>query len=177
MTKHAATMVVTSIFSMLLSTSAVAGNGKFSAGYNRVSNDEVSLGAIVTRYNRKIIAYRNINFGAEAELSYGVIGDETAFLSQEIEVNAEFGMGLFSTISYPLTDKGSSIFLRLGYAQQETGNRIGDTIVTDEAKGFAYGLGGNWMMTKRQGVRADALKIQGDDDEVDLYGLSYVFQH
>ncbi len=161
------------------SSSAVAGSGKLSAGYNHINSD-LTLGAIVTRYQRDVIAYRGVDFGAEGELSYGVIGDTTEFLAQEIEVDAQFGYGAYATAAYPLTKKGTNLFVRLGYARQEIGNRLDETTITNEVDGFAYGLGGNWMFTDRQGVRADALVIQGGDedtDDLDVYSFSYVFQH
>ncbi|MEM9233241.1 MAG: outer membrane beta-barrel protein [Pseudomonadota bacterium] len=145
-----------------------AGTSKVSVGYLAIDGDGATVGSIVGRYNYSFTD----NFGIEGEISTGIVEDDI----NGVDVSANFGYGIFATGSLPVSDNGSDIFARVGYGSIELEGEAGGLSVTEDADGFAFGVGTNIMVAPQHGIRLDYTRLEGDDAEADTYSVAYVFK-
>lgn len=141
-------------------------------GYANVSADDgadVNLGALQARFGARFGKY----FGVEGELAGGVKDDSFDVAGTNVDVELKHEVGAFAVGYYPVTER-FDIFARAGYATSEvkaSGAGISDSADLD---GFAYGVGGQYFFTEKDGVRLDWTRHDGDDAEADVVGVSYV---
>lgn len=134
-------------------------------GYTHYDGDDVSLGGITGRLGYEI----NPNFAVEGEASLGVVDDEIGPV--EIELNSAFGLYVMGKL--PVTDRLEA-FARAGYHWTEVeASALGTTAAGDE-DGFAFGAGGQYWLTDRFGVRGEYTRLDGDDGELDTFGIGGV---
>ncbi|MEM9421347.1 MAG: outer membrane beta-barrel protein [Pseudomonadota bacterium] len=177
MSKFASVSLISILASLAMTSAHAEGEGRFNAGINVIEESDINLTSLVVRYNRTLSSNAGFDLGVEGELSYGIVGDEVSVNTVDVDVDAELGGGVFATAAYPFTDKGSNVFVRLGYGYQEIEAGVGGVSVADEVDGFAYGVGANFMATENHGFRLDFLRIDGDDGEGDIFSGAYVFRH
>jgi outer membrane immunogenic protein len=118
-------------------------------GYTQYDFDDAEVGGVTGRVGYKF----HPNFAVEGEGTIGTSDDENAELDNAW---GAYGVGIL-----PL---GSNFDLlgRVGYQTVEVD---GTGPVADvEADGLAYGVGANWRVTDRFGVRGDYTRLDGDDD-------------
>lgn len=141
-------------------------------GYANVSADDgadVNLGALQGRIGARFGKY----FGVEGELATGVKDDSFDVLGTNVDVDLKHEVGVFAVGAYPITER-FEVFGRVGYAWAEAkakGAGISDTANLD---GIAYGVGGQYFFTDKDGVRVDYTRHDGNDAEADVFGVSYV---
>lgn len=141
-------------------------------GYANVSADDgadVNLGAIQGRIGARFGKY----FGVEGEVAGGVKDDSVNVLGTNVDIELKHEVGAFAVGYYPVTER-FDLFARAGYASSEieaSGAGISDSADLD---GFAYGIGGQYFFTDKDGVRLDWTRHDGDDAEADVVGVSYV---
>lgn len=141
-------------------------------GYANVSADDgadVNLGALQGRIGARFGKY----FGVEGELATGVKDDSFDVLGTNVDVDLKHEVGVFAVGAYPITER-FELFGRVGYAWAEAkakGAGISDTANLD---GIAYGVGGQYFFTDKDGVRVDYTRHDGNDAEADVFGVSYV---
>jgi len=118
------------------------------------------------------------NFSVEGQGSFGIIDDEV----QSIDVGVDYSVAAFVRGSIPVGEQ-FSLFARGGYHFTQfgaEGNGIDDSLDFD---GFAYGVGGEYMINDLNGIRADITLYDSSDDNIngvdvsgtsDVYSIAYV---
>lgn len=129
-------------------------------GYGAVEidagGDGVSLGAIQGRLGYKFTP----NIGVEGELGFGVKDDG------DIELGPQGGV--YGIAFAPVTPN-FDLFARAGYSGASIDTPVGDV----DADGFAYGVGGQYYFTDKDGIRLDWTRHDYDDAEADVWGVAY----
>ena len=148
----AAPMLVAPAF---MSATAQDANVYINAGYTQFDGDGGGdLGGITGRVGVGFGRY----FAVEGEASFGVADDGGLELDNEI--------GAFVVGKLPIAST-FDIFGRVGVARIETSPGGSED-------GLAYGAGGEFHLTDKDGIRADYTRHDYDAGEVDAFNISYV---
>ena len=146
--------------------------GYASLGYNYLhgspGNISVDLGAVTGRFGLRYMRY----FGAETEVSAGVV-DQTI---DGVKVSLDSQYAVYAVGYLPLSPR-ADLFARVGYGNAKikasyagaSGSASGDT--------WAYGVGGQYFLTEKDGVRAEYTRYAAKDTtqaDVDSFSVSYV---
>jgi outer membrane immunogenic protein len=138
-----------------MSASAQEANVYVSGGYTQFDGDGgAQLGAITGRVG---VGFGQ-HFAVEGEGSFGIDDDNGTELDSEL--------GVFGVAKLPISPQ-FDIFGRVGYSRIET-SPGGDE------DGLAYGVGGQWNLTEKDGIRGDWTRHDYDVGDADAYSLSYV---
>jgi hypothetical protein len=148
----AATLAVPTV----MSASAQEANVYINAGYTQFNgnNGGADLGAITGRVGVGFGKY----FAVEGEASFGVDDDGGVELDNEI--------GLFGVAKLPINNT-VNLYARAGVSRIETSPGGDDD-------GLAYGVGAEFNLTDKDGIRADVTRHDYDAGEADAWSLSYV---
>jgi opacity protein-like surface antigen len=130
-------------------------------GYSAFDGEGATLNALTLRGG---IAFHEI-LGAELETSFGLgAKDVDGAPGAQAELENQFGAYLIG--SYPVAPQ-FDVHVRLGYATgeyQTSNNGVSGDVDVD---GFAFGVGGEYMLTEQWGLRADYTRIEAEDDAFD----------
>ncbi len=129
-------------------------------GYAGVDASPANLGAIQGRLGAQINPY----IGVEGEVAFGVKGADVS--GTKVKLNNEYGV--YGVAKYPVSDK-FDVFARVGYARAEA--KVAGTSGSDD--GVAYGVGANYSLDDKNGLRADYTKYNFLGD-ADVWSVSYV---
>ena len=128
-------------------------------GYTQYDGNNVNPGAVTGRIGANFGKY----FAVEGEASTGVKKDNG------VKIQNEFGA--FGVAKLPITDR-FDIFARAGVTTTNI-SAPGAGTRADEA--FAYGAGGQYFFTDKDGLRLDWTKNDfNHGGDVDTYAASYV---
>lgn len=129
-------------------------------GYAGVDADGASLGALQSR-----LGYRfNPVFGIEAEAALGISDDTVS----GVDVEMKYEVGGFGVVTAPISPR-FDLFARAGYTGASFDTSAGEL----ETDGFAYGVGGQYNVTEKDGVRLDWTRHDHDDAEADVWSVGY----
>lgn len=160
---------------LALTPSAVAEPELYAnGGISTYSVDDAGLTAFTARGG---ISFHDL-LGAELEASFGLGAEELdADASSQIELETQFGGYLVGR--YPVLPNLDA-FGRVGYVTgefQTSNNGVSSDI---DADSFAFGFGGEYMITSQFGLRGDYTRMSLDDDQVDdgvnVFTLSGVYK-
>lgn len=130
-------------------------------GYSAFDGEGATLNALTLRGG---IAFHEV-LGAEFETSLGLgAKDLDSVPGAQAELENQFGAYLIG--SYPVAPE-FDVHVRLGYATgeyQTSNNGVSGDVDVD---GFAFGVGGEYMITSQWGLRADYTRIEAEDDTFD----------
>ncbi len=129
-------------------------------GYANVDADDANLGAIQGRLGYKFNPY----VALEGEAALGV-GDDTV---GGVDVELQNQLGVYGVVSAPISPS-FDIFARAGYSGASFDTSLGEV----ESDGFAWGVGGNYYFTDKDGVRLDWTRHDHDDAEADVWSIGY----
>lgn len=129
-------------------------------GYANVEADDATVGAIQGRLGYKFNPY----VGVEGEAAFGVSGDTVS----GIDVDLQHEVGAFVVGFAPVTPN-IDLFARVGYTSSTFETSLGDV----DGDGVAYGLGGQYHFTDKDGVRLDWTRHDYDGAEADVWALAY----
>ncbi|MFZ5670097.1 MAG: porin family protein [Pseudomonadota bacterium] len=129
-------------------------------GYAGVDADGADLGAIQGRLGYKFNRY----IGVEGEAAFGVSGGNVGAV--DVDLKHEFGAFVVGTA--PVSDQ-FDLFARVGYTGSEFDTSLGD--VSDD--GFAYGVGGQFNFTAKDGLRLDWTHHDYDIGDADVWSIGY----
>ncbi|XBQ16504.1 MAG: porin family protein [Oceanicaulis sp.] len=167
------TLLLASIAAVAAASAASAqtpGSGYAGVGYTALDGEGATLGAITLRGGFDFTEY----FGAEGDLHIGVVDDTVTEMGTSVDLSADFGAAVYGVARLPLGDGMSNIFARAGYATLEVEGSAMGVSVSAELDGFAYGVGGEFYFAGPNGVRLDYTRFDGDDGELDAFGISYI---
>lgn len=138
-----------------MSASAQQANVYVSGGYTRIDGDGgAELGALTGRVG---VGFGQ-HFAVEGEGSFGIDDDAGTELDSEL--------GVFGVAKLPISPQ-FDIFGRVGWSRIET-SPGGDE------DGLAYGVGGQFNLTEKDGIRGDWTRHDYDVGQADAYSISYV---
>jgi hypothetical protein len=129
-------------------------------GYGNVDTDTAKVGALQARLGYKFTP----NLGVEGEASFGVKDDNYGGVN--VKLKDQFGAYVVGFV--PVTPK-AELFARVGYSGATFDTSLGDR----DADGVAYGVGGQYNVTDKDGVRFDWTRHDYDAGNADVYALSY----
>jgi outer membrane immunogenic protein len=135
--------------------SAQQANVYINAGYTQFDGDGGGdVGGLTGRVGVGFGRY----FAVEGEATIGITDDDGLELDNEL--------GAFVVGKLPVASS-FDIFGRVGVSRIET-SPGGD------ADGLAYGIGGEFHLTDKDGIRGDWTRHDYDEGEADAYSISYV---
>lgn len=129
-------------------------------GYANMEVEEADMGAIQARLGYKFNPY----VGVEGEAAFGVSGDDII----GVDVDLKHEVGVFGVVYAPVTPK-ADLFARVGYTAANLDTGIGDI----DGDGFAYGVGGQYYFTDKDGIRLDYTRHDYEDGEADVWSIGY----
>ena len=135
----------------------------------------VNIGAITGRAGVQL----HPNFAAEGELSFGVQDDDVREMGVDVNIKHRFDVAAYGVAILPLGER-AQLFARLGFGHTEIeakGSAPGSTVtVSLDGKSWNYGVGGQYFIDGKNGVRADWTRRDFTEDQgnIDVYSISYV---
>lgn len=159
MKKFAATAL---LFGAIAVPNALADSDLYvTGGISSVDADGVDLRAFNVRGG---IEFHEL-LGAEFEAAFGLGADEIdGGDGAESELENQFGG--FVVARYPVIPN-LDVLGRVGYTTGELQTSNNGVSFDAELDGFAFGLGGEFMITRQLGIRGDYTRIEVDEDAID----------
>ena len=155
------------LVALLLSVSGFGGSAAadsdlyLNAGISAFDGDGATLKALTARGG---LAFHEL-LSAELEASFGLGAEDLDGVSG-VELKLENQVGGYLVGRYPLLPNLEAIG-RIGYTTGEFQASAGGVAGDIETDGFAFGLGGEYMITQQLGLRGDYTRIEVDDDGLD----------
>lgn len=129
-------------------------------GYAGVDAEGANLGAVQGRLGYKFTPM----FGVEGEAAFGISDDTVS----GVEVEMKHEVGVFGVVTAPISPS-FDLFARAGYTGASFDTTLGDV----DSDGFAYGVGGQYNVTEKDGIRLDWTRHDHDDAEADVWSVGY----
>lgn len=129
-------------------------------GYAGIDADGPNLGAIQGRLGYKFNPY----VGIEGEAAFGVADDTVG----GVDVELQHEVGGF-VVGYLPVSPQVDLFARVGYSSTSFGTSAGDV----DGDGAAWGVGGQYRFTDKDGIRLDWTKHDYDVGDADVWSLGY----
>lgn len=112
-------------------------------------------------------------FGIEVQGSLGIIDDEVNVGNVKVDVGYDYLVGAFAVGKIPVADN-FDLLGRVGYYSAEVTAKTLGASSTDTIDGLALGVGGQYMLDEKNGVRLDYTYLDSDDGNADAFSLAYV---
>jgi len=129
-------------------------------GYAGVDAEGANLGALQGRLGYKFNPY----LAVEGEAAFGVNDDTVS----GVDVEMKHEVGVFGVVNAPVSPQ-FDLFARVGYTGASFDTSLGEA----DTDGFAYGVGGQFNLTEKDGVRLDWTRHDHDDLEADVWSIGY----
>ena len=143
-----------------------------SIGYTQLDGDDGDLGAVTGRVGYDFTRY----LGVEGEASVGVKDQDVVFGGVNTTLEHQYDVAAYGVAKLPVNDK-LELFARLGYGTTEVKASTAGFAATEDGASVNYGVGANYFIDGRNGIRADWTRRDFQEDNggsLDTYGLSYV---
>ncbi|MEE2525501.1 porin family protein [Hyphobacterium sp. HN65] len=169
------TLVLSTVLAAAASAASFADDGDFTlgAGLSTIGVSEggfdVDVSAVTLRGGYEFTRF----LGFEGQLDIGVDGDTVMFNNTPVDVDVNMAASLFGVARAPISEN-ANLFARIGYTTANIEASVPGFGLTDDADGFAYGVGGEFFFDGRNGVRIDYTRHELDDADADVFGISYV---
>lgn len=139
---------------------AVQAQAYGTVGYAGVDAEGANIGALQGRLGYKVAPYLAI----EGEAAVGITDDTVS----GVDVEMKHEIGVFGVVTAPISPS-FDVFARAGY----TGAKFDTSLGELDSNGFAYGVGGQYNVTEKDGVRLDWTRHDHDDVEADVWSVGY----
>ena len=148
-----------------------ASNVYGSVGYSQIEAEGVDLGAVTGRVGYKF----NPNFAVEGEASFGVSDDDVTVGATTVNVEHEYDAAVYAVGILPISPN-FELFARGGYGTTEIEASAAGISASDSGESWNYGVGANYFIDGRNGIRADWTRrdFTNDGGEADVWSLGYV---
>ena len=143
-----------------------------SIGYTQLDTDGGDLGAVTGRVGYDFTR----NFGVEGEASIGVKDDDITFAGVDGKLEHDWDAAAYGVAKLPINEN-LELFGRLGYGTTSATASVAGATASADGESVNYGVGANYFIDGRNGIRADWTRRDFRDDgagEADTYGLSFV---
>src|SRR5215217_7864395 len=105
---------------------------------------------------------------SQAQDVYGTIGYGAVDIEDAADIELKHQVGAFVVGSVPVTPQ-ASLFARVGYSGATFDTPLGEV----DGDGVAYGVGGQYDFTAKDGVRVDWTRHDYDGGDADVLSVSY----
>ncbi|MDP1632118.1 MAG: porin family protein [Caulobacter sp.] len=139
------------------------------AGYAGADADSANLGALQGRVGVKLTPY----IGFEGELGAGVKDDDVAVGAGSVNVKLNYQAAAYA-VGYVPVAPNADLFARVGYGTTDFDASAGGTTFSGSDDGFAWGVGGQYYFTAKDGVRVDWTRHDLDKSgQADVLAVAY----
>lgn len=141
-----------------------------SIGYGQIHGDLGDLGVVTGRIGARL----HRHFGVEGEASVGVSDDEISLGIPGARVELTHDAAAYA-VGYLPVSQNLELFARAGYGVTNIETTAAGATSDRSSEGVSYGVGANWFIDGRNGVRGDWTRRDLDvDGDGDVWSLSYV---
>ncbi len=142
-----------------------------SLGYAAADQDGVNLGAIQGRLGYRFNPY----VGVEGELAAGVKKDDTNIAGVPVNVKLNHQAAIYG-VGYLPVAPNADLYARVGYGNTELKAKgPGGVSATSDGDSWNYGVGGQYFLDDKNGLRADYTRHDfKDDGEANVWSVGYV---
>lgn len=168
-------VLVTTALLSLFAVPAMAQSGSVpqvygSIGYGQLTGDGGDLGSVTGRVGAKF----HRHFGVEGEASIGVSDDEVPLGIPGGTIELKHDIAAYAVGYLPISPR-FELFGRVGYGTSDFETSASGITTEESFDGVNYGVGANWFIDDKNGVRGDWTRRDfGDDGDADVWSLSYV---
>ena len=140
-------------------------------GYAGSSVEGVDLGAVQGRIGARFGKY----VGIEGELGAGVKNDKTDVAGTSVKIEPQHQAAVYGVGFLPVAPN-VDLFARVGYGNTDIKASAAGTSIADNSDSWNYGVGGQYMVDAKNGVRADYTRYDYRDSSsnADVWALSYL---
>lgn len=148
---------------------AVTGYG--SLGYSHHDLDGADVGAIQGRLGARFNPY----LGVEGELGFGVKKDDVNIGGVNGKAELKNSMAIYGVGFLPVAPN-ADLYARVGYGKSEGKVSIPGASADADGNSWNYGVGGQYFLDDKNGIRADYTRHDFEDDagEADVWSVGYV---
>ena len=168
----AATLVAASVAAIpALSHAQVSPEYYGSVGYGSTRADGADVGAIQGRLGAKLTPH----FGVEGEVGVGVTDDKTDVAGVPVNVELKHQAAAYAVGYLPVTPN-IDLLARAGYGTTKFKASSGGVSATDSQDSWNYGVGAQYRLDDKNGLRADWTKSEYTNSkaDADTLAVSYV---
>lgn len=164
-----------SLFAAALASLAIAAPAAAevygNVGYTFVDAQDVNLGAIGGKLGYKFNPY----VGIEAEAAFGANDDTVNVGAVPVKVKLQSAAAAYVVGFYPVTPK-LDLFARAGYGTTKIKASALGASASGDQDGWNAGVGAQYFLTEKDGVRAEYTKwdVAGDNVDANTWAVSYV---
>lgn len=165
----AAAALAAAIVPAAANAQAVTGYG--SLGYSHHSLEDVDLGAIQGRIGARFNPY----LGVEGELGFGVKKDDVTIGGVNGKTELKNSVAIYGVGFLPVAPN-ADLYARVGYGKSEAKVSVPGASADADGNSWNYGVGGQYFLDDKNGVRADYTRHDFEDDagEADVWSVGYV---
>ena len=148
---------------------AVTGYG--SVGYSHHDLDGADVGAIQGRVGARFNPY----LGVEGELGFGVKKDDVSIGGVNGKAQLKNSAAIYGVGFLPVAPN-ADLYARVGYGKSEGKVSVPGAIAKADGNSWNYGVGGQYFLDDKNGVRADYTRHDFEDDagKADVWSVGYV---
>ena len=121
-----------------------------SVGYTHFDGDNGNLGAITGRVGYDFTR----NLGVEGEASIGVKDDDFTVAGVDGSLEHQYDAAVYGVAKLPVNEN-FELFGRLGYGTTKVKADIAGFSASEDGESINYGVGANYFIDGRNGIRAD----------------------
>ncbi|WP_425998981.1 porin family protein [Caulobacter sp. DWR1-3-2b1] len=142
-----------------------------SVGYGSTRADGADVGAIQGRLGAKLTPH----FGVEGEVGVGVTDDKTDVAGVPVNVELKHQAAAYAVGYLPVTPN-IDLLARAGYGTTKFKASSGGVSATDSQDSWNYGVGAQYRLDDKNGLRADWTKSEYTNSkaDADTLAVSYV---
>jgi len=141
-----------------------------SLGYANANIDDVNLGAIQGRLGARFGQY----VGVEGELAAGVKEDSVNVAGTSVDVKLQHQAAIYGVGYLPLSPQ-ADLFARVGYGTSKIKASAAGTSAADDGDSWNYGVGGQYFLDDKNGVRLDYTRhdFKDSSENADVWAIGY----
>jgi outer membrane immunogenic protein len=141
-----------------------------SLGYANANIDDVNLGAIQGRLGARFGQY----LGVEGELAAGVKEDDVNVAGTNVNVKLQHQAAIYGVGYLPVSPQ-ADLFARVGYGTSKIKASAAGTSVADDGESWNYGVGGQYFLDDKNGVRVDYTRhdFKDSSENADVWAIGY----
>ncbi|WP_332771761.1 porin family protein [Phenylobacterium sp.] len=142
-----------------------------SAGYSHADLDDVKLGAITGRVGARFGQY----LGVEGEAGFGVKDDTVRVGATNVDVELKNSFAVYGVGFLPVAPN-ADLYARVGYGTTEIKASAPGASASADGDSWNYGVGGQYFLDDKNGVRADYTRydFRDGDGDADVWSVGYV---
>lgn len=141
-----------------------------SLGYANANIDDVNLGAIQGRVGARFGQY----LGVEGELAAGVKEDSVSVAGTSVDVKLQHQAAIYGVGYLPVSPQ-ADLFARVGYGTSKIKASAAGTSAADDGESWNYGVGGQYFLDDKNGVRVDYTRhdFKDSSENADVWAVGY----